>query len=80
MLTVRQYGAFVLAGAVPGMVLVPHASGARKLSRRARRECGEQRGYKEGMPAPTKRSEDWGAVFGILVQVLLGAGAIAVQD
>jgi hypothetical protein len=33
----------------PGSILVPRASGARKLSRRAPREHSEQRGCREGL-------------------------------
>ena len=52
----------------PGRVLVPRASGATKLS-----QC------KEGMRAPTKRSEDGGALFAVMAQILLSITRVAVQ-
>ena len=53
----------------PGRVLVPRASGARKLSRRAPRERSEQRGCKEGMAC----------VFAVKVQSWLNITRVAVQ-
>ena len=54
----------------PSRVQSPRASGARKLSRRAPRERSEQRGCKEGEPAPQQRSGGGGVVFAVRVQVL----------
>jgi hypothetical protein len=52
---------------------------ARKLSRRAPRECSEQRGCKEGEPAPQQRSGGGGALFAVMVQILLSITRVAVQ-
>ena len=65
-LTARQYGEVVLPDTASGH---DPDTLARKLSRRAPRERSEQRGCKEGMAR----------VFAVMVQILLRAGAIAVQ-
>ena len=52
---------------------------ARKLSRRAPRERSEQRGCKEGEPAPQQRSGGGGALFTVMVQILLSITRVAVQ-
>jgi len=56
----------------------PHTL-AGKLSRRAPRERSEQRGCKEGEPAPQQRSGGGGALFTVMVQILLSITRVAVQ-
>jgi hypothetical protein len=63
----------------PSRVQSPRARGDRKLSRRAPRERSEQRGCKEGEPAPQQRSGGGGAVFVVQVQSLLSITRVAVQ-
>ena len=54
--------------AAPGRILAPRASGARKLSR-----C------KEGELAPQERSACGGALFAVMVQILVSITRVAVQ-
>ena len=48
-----------------------------KLSRRATRERREQLGCKEDMLSPGERSEVGGALFAVMVQVLLSITRVA---
>jgi len=52
---------------------------ARKLSRRAPRERSEQRGCKEGEPAPQELGACGGALFAVMVQILLSITSVAIQ-